>query len=213
VFRVVNGKNDMHMENSFIPQQKVGNKLDLTSITKLDSNMEALSFFELVKDRLLAINQWDEICNAPSAVFRLINSKNQEIAGFPQEGDYIRIDVPGPGTKAGRGYDWVRIEKIGEQQTTDAALLSITVRPSTHPLHSEEGIAHFFQATATSTFQVKRYGNMVQASVHGRNEQANNINVGFTDKIRNTMIGWLAKLGLSYPQWKLLTDGLVKKNS
>jgi len=199
------------MENSFIPKQELGNKLDLTSITRLDSNTEAQGFFELVKNRLLAINQWDEICNAPSAVFRLMNGKNQEIVGLPQEGDYIRIDVPGPGSKAGRGYDWVRIAQIGEHQTTDAALLSITVRPSPHPLHTDEGIAHFFQATATSTFQVKRYGNMVQASVHGRNELANNVNVGFMDKMRNTMIGWLAKFGLSYPQWKLLTDGLVRK--
>lgn len=199
------------MENSFIPKQELGNKLDLTSITRLDSNTEALGFFELVKDRLLAINQWDEICNAPSAVFRLMNGKNQEIVGLPQEGDYIRIDVPGPGSKAGRGYDWVRIAQIGEHQTTAASLLSITVRPSPHPLHTDEGIAHFFQATATSTFQVKRYGNMVQASVHGRNELANTINVGLMDKMRNAMIGWLAKLGLSYPQWKLLTDGLVRK--
>lgn len=199
------------MENSFIPKQQVGSKLDLTSIAKLDSNAAAISFFQVVKQRLLDINQWDEICNAPSAVFRLINAKNQQIVGLVQEGDYIRINIPGPGTKVGAGYDWVRVESISEKNTAEAMLLSITVRPSHPPLHASAGVAHFFQATATSTFQIKRFGNIVQASIHGRNELPNYKNMILTDKLRNTVVAWLAKIGLSYPQWKLLAKGLVKK--
>lgn len=29
------------------------------------------------------------------------------------------------------------------------------------------------------------------------------------DNVRNTLVGWGAKLGLSYPQWKSLVKGLL----
>jgi hypothetical protein len=30
-----------------------------------------------------------------------------------------------------------------------------------------------------------------------------------TDNIRNTLVSWSAKIGLSYPQWKSLVKGIV----
>ncbi|MGY0037116.1 hypothetical protein [Pedobacter sp. NJ-S-72] len=33
-----------------------------------------------------------------------------------------------------------------------------------------------------------------------------------TDHIRNTLVGWTAKIGLSYPQWKSLVKGIVETN-
>jgi len=32
------------------------------------------------------------------------------------EGDFIKVDIPGPGPGVGNGYDWVRIESIEERQ-------------------------------------------------------------------------------------------------
>jgi hypothetical protein len=209
---VVNGLNLKlyRMDNNLIPKQSVGSKLDLSSEISFNTLLEAQAFFELAKQRLMNVNQWDEICKAPSSVFRLMNSKGQEIAGSVKESDFIRIDIPGPGSKVGDGYDWVRVEMIAEQQIADEEILSITVRPSHHPLKRSNETAHFFKAEATSTFQVKRNGNVVYAEIHGRNEMPNNTASHIFDKMRNTLIGWFAKIGFSYPQWKCLAEGLVK---
>jgi hypothetical protein len=198
------------MENRFIPIQKVGSKLDLHSTVACDTLEAAERFFELVKNRLLNVNQWDEICSLPSSTFRLINSQNQEIAGFVKEDDYIRINIPGPGTSIGEGYDWVKVETIIDQELDDGNILSITVRPTHHPLRAFSETAHFFSSEATSTFVVKRVGKNISAEVHGRNEIPNNDTTVFIDNLRNTFVGWGAKIGFSYPQWSALTNGLIK---
>lgn len=198
------------MKNELIPQQRVGSKLDLHSSTICGTVEEAIVFFQSVKHRLMNVNQWDEICNVPSSVFRLINDKGQEIAGLVQEDDYIRINIPGPGTKVGEGYDWVKVETITEQSFVDEEVLSITVRPTHHPLRAFSETAHFFWNEATSTFQVKRKDKTILAEIHGRNEAPNNDTGIFVDNLRNTLVGWSAKIGFSYPQWKGLTEGLVK---
>lgn len=198
------------MDNNLIPKQHIGSKLDLSSEKSFNTLLEAQSFFELAKQRLMNVNQWDEVCKAPSSVFRLMNSKGQEVAGSVKEGDFIRINIPGPGSKVGDGYDWVKVETITEQQLADEEILSITVRPSSHPLKMLNETAHFFKADATSTFQVKRKKTVVSAEIHGRNEMPNNSATAFFDKVRNTLIGWFAKIGFSYPQWKCLAEGLIK---
>lgn len=197
------------MNNYLIPEQKVGSKLDLSSEKKFATYIEAQEFFKVVKQRLMNVNQWDETCKAPSSVFKLMNDKCQQVVGLVKEEDFIRIDIPGPGSKVGDGYDWVRVETITEQQNIDEELVSITVRPSHHPLNSQAETAHFFKDEATSTFQVIRKGNTVFAEIHGRNEMPNTATTNLFDKLRNMVIGCCAKIGFSYPQWKCLTEGLV----
>ena len=197
------------MNSNLIPEQKVGSKLDLSSEKKFATYDEAHQFYELAKQRLMSVNQWDETCKAPSSVFKLMNDKCQQIVGTVKEGDFIRIDIPGPGSKEGDGYDWVKVETITEQQILDEEILSITVRPSHHPLKKFSETAHFFKDDATSTFQVKRKGNTVFAEIHGRNELPNTVAKSLFDKLRNSIIGWIAKIGFSYPQWKCLTEGLI----
>ncbi len=60
---------------------------------------------------------------------------------------------------------------------------------------------------------VKRSGSKVLAEVHGRNEEPNDDVDGIFDGLRNAMVGYAAKLGFSVPQWKLLAEGLVKKDA
>lgn len=71
----------------------------------------------------------------------------------------------------------------------------------------------FFTSEATSTFQVKRIGQTVYAEEHGRNEVPNKDTSFATDNIRNTFVGWSAKIGLSYPQWKSLVEGIVETDT
>ncbi len=197
------------MNSTIIPKQETGSKMDVVARTELDSIADAVYFFQIVKQRLLNVNQWDDICKLTSTTFKLINAKNQAIVGLAKQDDYIQINIPGPGTKLGEGYDWVRIEKIYEQLAENAELLSITVRPCNHPLKPNH-TAHFFHPIATSTFQVKRIDHVIYAEIHGRNELPNNKEGVWLDRIRNTFVALSAKLGFSYPQWKLLAEGLVR---
>lgn len=193
-----------------IPDQKIGQKLDLSANAFFNSKTEAVTFYEVAKNRLLNVNQWDEVCLSPSAMFKLMNDKGQEIAGLVKEGDYIRINIPGPGTSVGDGYDWVKVESLIEREFAEYEVISLTVRPAHHPLKPFGGVAHFFTNQASSTFQIKRNGTVVFAEIHGRNELVNNKTSKIFDNIRNTLVGLAAKLGMSYPQWKFLAEGLVK---
>jgi hypothetical protein len=199
------------MDNSIIPEQEEGNQLDVSANVMFETEDEALVFFQQVKQRLLNVNHWYELCELPVSAFTLFNAENHALTGLAQEGNYIRIDIPGPGTQQGEGYDWVSIEAIDEDLTHAAEILSMRVRPSHHPLKPEDTTAHFFDSSATSTFQVKRIGNQIYAEVHGRNETVNNKKGPLIDKVRNTFVALSAKMGFSFPQWKLLVEGLVKR--
>jgi hypothetical protein len=52
-------------------------------------------------------------------------------------------------------------------------------------------------------------GTIVTAEEHGRNEVPNTDTSSTIDNIRNTLVGWSARIGLSYPQWKSLVKGII----
>jgi hypothetical protein len=86
----------------------------------------------------------------------------------------------------------------------------MTVRPVPDPHKDNTEIAHFYKDVSTSAFIIRRDGFMVSAGVHGRNETPNNAEVYLYDKIRNTAIALMARVGLSGPQWKPLVKGLIE---
>ena len=197
------------MENH-IPEQHEGSKMDIYAETELNSTAAAKAYYEQAKNKLLEVYRWYEVCAVPVSTFMLTDPDGNEVQRRAQEGDYLKIDIPGPGTSTGDGYDWVKVESIMEESTPDTNVISMTVRPAANPQHVENNTAHFFQDSATSTFQVKRVGTMLHAEIHGRNEQPNTDTDQVIDNVRNTLVGWSAKLGLSFPQWKSLVTGLVK---
>jgi hypothetical protein len=198
------------MQNLLVPEQTVGSKMDAQSEIRCGSLTEAILFYQVTKKRLFDINNWDKTSGTSATCFQL-TKPNGEATGEIAEGYLIRIDIPGPGTLAGDGYDWVRIEKIEEQTEGEFdEWAGFTVRPCENPLHPDLGTAHFFSESATSTFLIKRTADRVSAEMHGRNEVPNGKVDGVFDGLRNAMVGWTAKVGLSYPQWKLLVEGLVK---
>ncbi|WP_285008492.1 hypothetical protein [Pedobacter faecalis] len=192
-----------------VPEQKVGSEMNAVERRTFDSEQEAMAFFEQVKNRMLDVNQWANMAKLPMSTFQLIGSSRVRAERLAVDGDYIRIDVPGPGTLAGCGYDWVRIERISAQKYPNVDVLTMTVRPSVNPMNDDQNIAHFLKDSATSTFQVKRIGKEVFAEEHARNEVPNTSTTHTLDNIRNTLVGWSAKIGLSYPQWKGLVKGLL----
>lgn len=197
-------------DHILVPAQVEGNQMDAESIQHYDTLEAAIVAYQDTKKRLFDVNNWDKTCETSATLFQLTDADGAEVSDI-SEGRLIRIDIPGPGTAAGDGYDWVKVEKIltsGETETTEWT--GFTVRPCANPFHPEKGTAHFFSSRASSTFIVKRNGTEVIAEMHGRNEVANEDASGVFDGLRNVMVGYSAKIGLSYPQWKLLVDGLVK---
>ncbi|EDM34954.1 hypothetical protein PBAL39_00440 [Pedobacter sp. BAL39] len=197
--------------DSHVPLQQTGSEMNATAELELGSEAEAVYFFQTVKARLLDVNRWKEIAGAATADFMLTDAGGKPVSRMATGGDHIKIDIPGPGPRAGGGFDWVTIEEIRLQELDDVEILSMTARPSANPLSDQDETAHFLKDTATSTFQVKRIGTRIYAEEHGRNEVPNTETDHQIDNLRNTFVGWAAKIGFSYPQWKALVDGLLKQ--
>lgn len=198
------------MENQLIPKQEIGSDMDAISSIKFQTLKEAITFFALAKNRLKAIDNWSNLCGTEATTFKLLNPLGT-LPAEVEEGNLIKIDIPGPGTGIGGGYDWVKIEKIESVENLHEQFFGFKVRPCANPEKPNAGVAHFFKDTATSTFLVRLVQNTVYAEIHGRNEVPNTDETSFFDGLRNMTVGYTAKVGLSYPQWKLLVDGLVKQ--
>ncbi|RYG44490.1 MAG: hypothetical protein EOO01_19410 [Chitinophagaceae bacterium] len=200
-------KNESQNLNS-VPEQYTGSYMDASEHRIADAEADARALFESASLRLLSVNDWGSY--AGISAFQLMDVHGIRADRQAREGDFIRIDIPGPGTNAGMGFDWVRIEQIKYLKNIDQEILSMTVRPCSHPLAKDGEVAHFFKAEATSTFIIRKAGLTVYAEEHGRNEIPNTEHGSFYDKSRNFVVGVAAKIGLSYPQWKSLIKGLLE---
>lgn len=196
-----------------VPAQEVGSEMNAIEKIEFGSEAEAILFFQTVKARMLDVNRWSEFSGGASSDFYLTAADGLAVNRKAEIGDYIKIDIPGPGTKTGDAYDWVKIEDIKAQLSDGAEILSMTARPSSNPLSDTHNTAHFLKEEATSTFQVKRIGQTIFAEEHGRNEMPNTETAHVLDNIRNTFVGWGAKAGFSYPQWKALVKGWLDQDN
>lgn len=194
-----------------LPAQEEGMKITARSETTLSDNREALDFYNMAKERLQNVGRWNEIAGALSARFRLIDQNGEEANRPPEPGDYFRIDIPGPGSVTGNGYDWVRVENVFNQALPDSEVYGFQVRPSANPEENEHDIAHFFSSDSTSSFFVQREGHKVIASVFDRNIKPNTDANKIVDKVRDLMTGSAGMLIFSKLQWKSLTEGLLSR--
>jgi hypothetical protein len=194
-----------------IPEQHTGGKTDNWFSIIADTDKGAVGLFKTAVERLLDVNNWSRLCGISSASFRLTDEKGTEVDRPIKAGDHFRIDIPGPGTVTGKGYDWVQIEKIEPHLNPCAEweAIAIIVRSAPNPLNEDEHTAHFFSEEATSTFLVKRDKKRVTAEVHGRNEKPNTATGNTLDNLRNTVVGTAALTGFSDIQWKQLVKGIL----
>jgi hypothetical protein len=192
-----------------VPPQLEGSEINTESTTELPDLTAANALFEVARRRLLHVNEWHDISGHALAHFRLTNELGQQITGEVKEGYYFQIDIPGPGTEAGEGFDWVVVEKIDHFTLPDAVGVALRVRPSTNPTAQNEGTAHFYSEESTSTFVVARENLRVIAAVYDRNTKANTDAESLIDNARNLVTGWVGKMIFSKIQWKSLTDGLL----
>lgn len=195
-----------------VPQQREGDQADIVETVTTPGEEQAKEVFKNARQRLLDVSNWGVISKGISAEFLLTDNLGQPKEGKPEPGDHFRINIPGPGSKAGEGYDWVRVETV-EDETGDSGSsesIMIKVRPSGHP-EKKEGVAHFLDPAATSSFIVRRHKEMISAEVHGRNEKPNTHTETIPDKIRNAVVGTTASKFAGKIQWKKLVKGLLDK--
>jgi hypothetical protein len=199
------------LNHKIIPARSVGVNSETASVINCTDEKHAEFLFEKACKRLLDVNNWGKFAGKLSATFSLTDSEGNLTDDEAKEGYHIRINIPGPGSNTGNGYDWVRIEQIEASFTKDMeeGYLAIKVRPSGNPQKISGRTAHFFKAYATSTFMVKRNGLQITCSVTGRNEKSNTDQRTFSDKLRNFFTALLAFLGLAKLQWRLLTKGIL----
>ena len=193
-------------EQEIIPENVRGIQTNTEANAVLPDEGAAKEFYQVVKNRLLHINQWREVAGKASAEFTLTDKNGVSVDRWAQAGDHIRIDIPGPGTITGEGDDWVHIEEILDENE----MLVITVRPASNPRNDRKDVAHFFSDEATSNFIIKREGTKVFAAVYGRNERPNTNTEKLVDKIRNAAVATGAISGFAKLQWKALVEGLVR---
>lgn len=200
------------MKHDLIPEQTQGVETNTVHDITADSEAHANQIFNKAVHRLLDVNRWGEYAGAGSSAFILTDEKGDKVNRPPQIGDHLKIDLPGPGSKAGEGFDWVKIEAIADKRDANALAesFSFRARPCANPKGNKEDVAHFFSDAATSTFLIKREGKKVSAEVRGRNEVPNTSTDTVIDKLRNTIVAVPAMLGISNGQWKKLVFGFLE---
>jgi len=199
-----------NLKANIIPSQYSGIQTNTESSKEFDNEDDATAFYQVVKKRLLDVNQWHHLAGAATASFQLTDEKGYDVLRPAQKGDHFKIDIPGPGPVTGEGFDWVRIETIEERSEERDDFTAIKVRPATNPLNEKTDVAHFFSDEATSSFVVQRKGVKVIAGVYGRNEKPNTASETLVDKARNAAVATGAITAFSKIQWKSLVNGLIK---
>ena len=145
---------DMDEKNytNTIPGNVEGAVITAESSVETFDQEAARTLYTTAKSRLLNVNNWEQLAGKLMAGFQLTDAHGQDISGPAREGYYFRIDIPGPGTKAGDGYDWALVEEIEEYQSADVESVGIRVRPATNPAGDSKDTAHFYSRESTSTF-------------------------------------------------------------
>jgi hypothetical protein len=193
-----------------IPEQEEGAQTNTEASKEFKEIHEAQAFYQLVKSRLLNVNHWHDVAGAATAEFQLTDEKGNEVKRSVRKNDHFKIDIPGPGSETGDGYDWVRVEDIEEVKNENEEGVTIVVRPASNPKNSNPDVAHFFTDEAQSCFMAARKGTKVIAGVFGRNEKPNTKAEKLMDKARNAAVATGAITGFAKLQWKSLVNGLVK---
>lgn len=199
-------------ENNYtgiLPRQEKGVEIKAEEEITFDDVIAAGEFYEQAKMRLLDVNHWHEL--GLRAEFQLIDATGQEVKGQASEGLYFRIDIPGPGTIAGDGYDWVQVQKIAEYNSGDVRSIALQVRPAPNPTAPEGETTHFYSDGSTSTFTVTREGNKLTAAIYDRNIEPNKEAGSLPDKLRNAIVGTAGMTIFSKLEWEALAKGLVKE--
>ena len=193
-----------------VPGQHHGESVTAEGSRDFDDITTAKAFFFQAEGRLLNVNQWHDEAGEALARFILADSAGNPVDGMAQQGLLIKIDIPGPGSKSGEGYDWVKIEEIKRVNSAEAQSTALRVRPIAAPGSGEDKPTHFYDENSTSTFTITREDTLVTAAIYDRNINPNTESDSLIDKVRNAITGLFGEKVFSKIQWQALVDGLLK---
>lgn len=194
-----------------IPEQYKGQELEAESCQLLNDETAAQTLYEAAKKKLLSVNNWHKVAGAITARFQIIDQKGNEVNREVQKGDYLRIDIPGPGSKEGNGYDWVLVEELKEINKASLQSVGFRVRPNENPFGKKNETAHFYSKETTSTFVVTRESATVFSWIVDRNLLPNTESESLVDKVRDVVVSVSGIAGFSKVQWQGLADGLIEQ--
>ena len=196
---------------NIIPEQLKGQELEAASSHVLKDEVAAQTLYEVVKKKLLSVNNWHKIAGVITARFQIIDQKGNEVNREVEKGDYLRIDIPGPGSKEGNGFDWVLVEELKELEKASLQSVGFRVRPNENPFGKKNETAHFYSKETTSTFIVTRENATVFSWIVDRNLLPNTESASVVDKVRDVVVGAGGIAGFSQLQWQGLADGLIEQ--
>ncbi len=209
----VGNQNMKHNDyTGIVPVQYTGEEIEADAFVELNDENEAKIFYLLAKERLLKVNNWHKLTGIISATFQLTDTSGKDVDRQMQKGDHLKIDIPGPGSKEGDGYDWVCIEELKEVSDENIQSTGFRVRPANNPSGEKNETAHFYSDEATSNFIITREGKNIIALIIDRNIKPNVHAQSLTDKIRDTAVGMSAIGMFSKIQWQNLAKGIIKKD-
>ncbi len=193
-------------DSGIIPVNENGKENDLEHSESFTSREEAAKCFVRAYKRMFNPKVWHKLAGFMSPELALVSPDGATQRDLAEIGDYYRINLPGPGTRAGDGYDWVKVEAIEDHHDAAAEYewMGIRLRPTANPQTDNDETAHFFRDTATSSFVIVRECNTVTASYHGRNELPNTDTSSTVDNMRNAVVTSGAIAGFSELQWSKL---------
>jgi hypothetical protein len=193
-----------------VPPQFTGQEIETASTQVLKTEANAESLYNEARKKLLDVNNWNKVAGIVTARFQIIDEKGKEVNREVKKGDYLRIDIPGPGSKEGDGYDWVFVEEMNEINNGSVQSAGFRVRPDKNPFGEKNETAHFYSKEATSSFIIIRENTKVISWIVDRNLLPNTESGSLVDKVRDVAIGISAIAGFSKVQWQGLADGLIK---
>lgn len=204
------------MNRSFkniIPENIKGKSLDIEYSIIAPNREEANDVFKKAAKRMLNLNIWQQLGGFLSAEFTLTDDTGQKLERLAALGDFIKIDIQGPGSSAGSGFDWVSIEAMEDNSNAGAEEenVAMRVRSCRQPGKINQEVAHFFTGDATSTFIIYRNLNTVTSFYYGRNEVLNSATGKVLDNIRNVVMGGVAVAGVSEIQWNTLIKSFLER--
>ena len=193
-----------------VPLQFKGQEIEAEATKELKDETDAKSLYNVAKKKLLDVNNWKKITGFITAQFQIIDEKGKEVNREVKKGDYLRIDIPGPGSKEGNGYDWVLVEELKEINNESVQSVGFRVRPNENPFGEKNETAHFYSKEATSSFIITRENSKVISWIIDRNLLPNTEAAALADKVRDVAVGISAIAGFSKVQWQGLADGLIE---
>ena len=207
------GLNNLKMKHKdrlgIVPPQFTGQEIEVEAKQELKSEADAENLYNAAKKKLLEVNSWNKIAGVLTAQFQIINDKGKEVKREVKKGDFLRIDIPGPGSNEGDGYDWVFVEELNEINNGTVQSVGFRVRPDKNPFGEKNETAHFYSKEATSSFIITRENAKVFSWIIDRNLLPNTEPGSLVDKIRDVAVGISAIAKFSKVQWQGLADGLI----